>query len=400
MSDATHADFEPLRPAPGRGRARSRAAVGIGSWRISRKSFLYGWWTSLDWRLAGLCVVLLATGVLLSFGSSATAAARLNYDEYHFVLRQVLFAGAAGVVLVGLSFLTPAGVRRSAVLLYGLALVLLLVVQFAGHEAKGASRWIRFPGMSLQPSELMKPALVIVAAALFTGADRDLQPRRIVMAFALFALPVFLLLLQPDVGQTGLLTAAFMTVFFLSGMPVAWTIGLLMVAIVGISLLYFVFPHFAHRIQLFFNPDTTENYQVQRALDAIASGGLFGRGPGEGEIKRILPDAHTDFIYSLASEEFGLIASVGIILLFAMLVLHGLFRAEEQKDPFVRVAAAGLICLVGYQAAINIGVNLNVGPTKGMTLPFVSYGGSSLLGTAITLGFALALTRRRPGARL
>lgn len=406
MTDATDAEIEPPRARRSRMGPPGGRASGLHLTRggqrplFGRSSLLFGWWASIDRRLLGLCILLMTAGVLLAFGSSGTAAARLGYDEYHFVLRQIAFVGLAATVLVGLSFLTPTGVRRMAVLVYGLAIVLMLVVEVAGHEAKGASRWIRIAGFSLQPSELLKPALIVLAAALFTSAMREVSPRRVLVAFGLFAVPVVLLLLQPDVGQTGLLTFAFLTVFFLAGMPVVWTAMLLMAGLVGIGLLYFVLPHFKDRINTFLSGDAGDNYQVQRALDAIASGGLLGRGPGEGEIKRILPDAHTDFIYSLAAEEFGLITALGIIAIFAMLVLHGLYRAEEQRDPFVRCAAAGLIALVGYQAAINIAVNLNVGPTKGMTLPMVSYGGSSLLGIAITLGFALALLRRRPGAAL
>jgi cell division protein FtsW len=401
MSEAVYSETTPPELArPRARRGRGPGGGGGGGPRLSRSSILFGWWASIDRRLLGLCALLMTAGVLLAFGSSGAAAARLGYDEYHFVLRQVIFVCGAASVLVALSFLTPTGVKRAAVLVYGLAIVLMLVVEVAGHEAKGAARWIRLPGFSLQPSELLKPALIVLAAALFTSAVGEAGPRRILVAFGLFAVPVVLLLLQPDVGQTGLLTFAFLTVFYLSGMPLVWTAVLLMSGLLGIGLLYFVLPHFKERINTFLSGDPGENYQVQRALDAIASGGLLGQGPGEGEIKRILPDAHTDFIYSLAAEEFGLITALGIIAIFAVLVLHGLFRAEAQRGAFERCAAAGLIALVGYQAAINIAVNLNVGPTKGMTLPLISYGGSSLLGIAITLGFALALLRRRPGGWL
>jgi cell division protein FtsW len=393
MSDSVYPEI--IQP-----RARRSGGLAHGAPRLSRSSILFGWWASIDRRLLGLCALLLTAGVVLAFGSSGTAAGKLGYDEFHFVMRQVAFVVLAATVLVGLSFLSPMGVKRAAVLVYGLAIVLMLVVQLAGHEAKGAERWIRLFGFSLQPSELLKPALIVLAAALFTGAVGESGQRRVLLAFVLFAVPVLLLLMQPDVGQTGLLTFAFLTVFYLAGMSLVWTAVLLMAGLVGIGMLYFILPHFKDRIDLFLNNKPEENEQAERALDAIASGGLLGRGPGEGLVKRHLPDAHTDFIYSLAAEEFGLIAGLGLIAIFAVLVLHGLFRADALRDPFSRCAAAGLIVLVGYQAAINLAVNLSMGPTKGMTLPLVSYGGSSLLGIAITLGFALALLRRRPGAWL
>lgn len=366
-----------------------------------RDSFLFRWWRTIDQRTLALAAVLMTVGLVLTFASSGTAAERLGLsNEYYFVTRQMMFTAAAATALLGLSFLGPVSARRAAMALYAVAIVLMVAVLFVGHEAKGAHRWLRFAGFSLQPSELMKPALIVVAAWLFARREQSPGFPAIPLALTLFALPVALLVMQPDVGQTGLLTLSFLVVFFVAGIPLVWIGALFCAALMGLAALYVAKPHVAERFEKYFNPDTNENYQSQRALDAIASGQVFGRGPGEGEIKRLLPDAHTDFIYSLASEEFGMIASLGIILLFAVLVVRGLLMASRHPDRFTQLACTGLFTLLGFQAAINLAVNLNLMPTKGMTLPFISYGGSSLLGTAITIGFALALSRRRPGGSL
>jgi cell division protein FtsW len=269
---------------------------------------------------------------------------------------------------------------------------------FLGHSAKGATRWLQLGGFSLQPSELMKPSLIVLAAWMFTEGQKGQGVPGVSIAFGLLILSAILLLIQPDVGQTILITTAFAAVFWIAGMPLTW---ILLVALVGIPLLgstYFIFGHVASRVDRFLNPGSADTHQVDRAMEAIANGGLFGRGPGEGVMKRHVPDLHTDFIYSVAAEEYGLIFSLILIGLFAYIVLRGLFKAMKLSDPFEQAAAAGLFVLLGEQAVINVAVNLNLIPTKGMTLPFLSYGGSSMFGMALTLGLALALTRRRPGA--
>jgi cell division protein FtsW len=382
-------------------KARSRGDRTAAQRAPSRASVFFGWWASIDRPILITCILLMTAGVLLAFAATGTAAARTDMpNEYHYVIRQIVFAGLAAGVLLAMSFLAPDNVRRIAVLAYAGAIVLMLVVVFAGHEAKGASRWIKVAGFTAQPSEIMKPALIVLAAALFARRAHDPGFPAARLAFGLFCVPVVLLLLQPDVGQTGLLTLSFLTLFVVAGMPWLWIAALASIAIVGIGALYFVLPHFAARIQTHLSNDPEQKFQVNTALDAIASGRLFGQGLGEGVVKRHLPDGHTDFIYSLAAEEFGLISSLGLIALFAFLVVRGLWVARRQRDPFCHLAATGLFALVGFQAAINLAVNLDLFPTKGMTLPFISYGGSSLLGTALTLGLALALTRRRPGSSL
>jgi cell division protein FtsW len=359
------------------------------------------WWGTIDRTVFAIAAMLMTVGLVFSFASSGAATDRLNYDnEYYFVIRQAFFVCVGASVIIGLSFLSPTNARRAAAVFYVGAVVLMIYILMFGHEAKGAQRWLRFGGFSLQPSEILKPALVVVAAWLFSKKLENPMFPAARIALALYAVPVALLIMQPDIGQTGLLTLAFLTVFFIAGMPWVWIAGFFGAAVIGCGAIYVAFEHVQKRVNGFLNPETGETYQTDRALDAIASGDLLGKGPGEGSIKHFLPDAHTDFIYSVASEEFGLIASVGLIGLFGALVVRGLHIANRQGEAFPQLAATGLFTLIGYQSAINLAVNLNLMPAKGMTLPFISYGGSSILGSAITIGLALALTRKRPGQDL
>jgi cell division protein FtsW len=364
-------------------------------------TFIGDWWRTVDRPVFILAMVLMTFGLVFSFASSGAASGRLGFsNEYFFVLRQAMFVCAGAGVVMALSFLSPVGARRAAAIFYVLAVVLMVYIMLFGHEAKGAQRWLRIGGFSFQPSEILKPALIVLAAWLFSKRIENPTFPAARIAMALYVFPVALLISQPDIGQTGLLTMAFLTVFLISGMSWVWIAAFAGAAMIGGGTLYFAFEHVQKRIQGFLNPEAGETYQTDRALDAIAAGDFLGRGPGEGEIKHFLPDAHTDFIYSVAAEEFGLIASVGLVALFCALVVRGLVVANRQSETFPQLAATGLFALIGYQAAINLAVNLNLMPAKGMTLPFISYGGSSILGSAVTIGLALALTRKRPGQAL
>jgi cell division protein FtsW len=357
------------------------------------------WWWTVDHLLLGAVAILIVIGITLSFGNSPAAAERMNLsDPFHFAVRQCLFAFLGSIVLLVVSMLSPKGVRRSAFFIYGVAIAIMIALPLLGHHAKGATRWLEFGGFSLQPSEFMKPALIILASWMFAEGQKGEGVPGVSIAFGLYLLAVVLLLLEPDVGQTVLITIAFGAAFFMAGVPMAWIAGLGVAAIGGGVSLYFVFQHVASRVQRFLSPETTDTHQIDRAQEAIAAGGWFGKGPGEGVLKRQVPDVHTDFAYSGAAEEYGLVFSLILIFLFAFVVVRGLQRSMKLSDPFEQVAAGGLFVLVGQQAFINIAVNLNMIPTKGMTLPFISYGGSSMLAMGLTLGMALALTRKRPGA--
>jgi cell division protein FtsW len=357
------------------------------------------WWWMTDRILLGATAALIVVGVLLQFGTSPAAAQRLGIAwPFHFAVRQCIFAAGGAVIPVFTAMLSPKGVRRTAFFIYLAAIAAMCALPLLGHAAKGATRWVEISGFTLQPSEFMKPALVVLVAWMFAEGQKGEGVPGVSIAFGLYAVAVVLLLMEPDIGQTVLITAAFGAAFWMAGVPMSWIMVLGSMAIVGLSSTYFLFQHVATRVHGFLSNDHSDTSQIHRAAEAIAAGHMFGRGPGEGIMKAHVPDMHTDFAYSAAAEEYGLWLSLVIIALFAAVVIRGLYRAMNLADPFEQVASAALFVLVGMQAFINIAVNLALVPTKGMTLPFISYGGSSTLAMGLTLGLALALTSRRPGA--
>ena len=380
-------------------KSRRMTTVQQHAFARTDRSRLGRWWWTTDHFLLGATVVLIGLGVMLSFAASPAAAARIGYhDPFHFAVRQCVYAAGGAAILLGVSTLSPRGVRRTAFFTYAASILVMMALPLLGHAAKGAQRWLEFGGFSLQPSEFVKPALIILASWMFAEARKGQGVPGVFIAFVLYAVTVVLLLLQPDVGQTVLITVAFGAAFFMAGVPLRWIMGLFAFAGAGFVGIYFAFSHVAARFHKFLSPASADTHQVDKAAEAIAAGRLFGRGPGEGVMKRHVPDLHTDFIYSVAAEEYGLVFSLFLIALFGLVVVRGLYKSMKLTDPFEQVAAAGLFVLVGQQAFINVAVNLNMIPTKGMTLPFISYGGSSMLAMGLTLGMALALTRRRPGA--
>ena len=358
------------------------------------------WFWTVDRGLLGATLALMGLGVALSFASSPAAilADQSITDPFHYAWRMMVFTGAGLMVMLTASLMSPRGVRRIAVLALVCAILVMLLLPFIGNEVKGASRWISFGPFSLQPSEFAKPGLIVFAAWMFSEAQKGQGVPGVSIAFAAWALCVGLMLIQPDIGQTLLITTTFMAVFFMAGVPLKWVAALAAAGAGGVVGLYFAFSHMRDRLSRFFSPETADTHQIDRASEAIRAGGLVGRGVGEGVMKRHVPDLHTDFIYSVGAEEFGLVLSLLMIGLYAFIVVRGMRRAMKLTDPFEQTGAAGLFMLIGLQACINIAVNLNLIPTKGMTLPFISYGGSSMLAMGLTMGLALALTRRRPGA--
>lgn len=358
------------------------------------------WFWTVDRGLLGAALTLIAAGVALSFASSPAAilADESITDPFHYSWRMMVWASMGTTIMLGASLLSPRGVRRIAVLGLLGAIVTMMALPFIGDEVKGAARWINLGPFSLQPSEFAKPCLIVFAAWMFAEAQKGEGVPGVSIAFGTWALTVGLLLIQPDIGQTLLITTTFMAVFFMAGVPLKWVAALAAAGAAGVVGLYFAFSHMRDRLSRFFSPETTDTHQIDRASEAIRAGGLVGRGVGEGVMKRHVPDLHTDFIYSVGAEEFGLVLSLTMIGLYAFIVIRGMGRAMRLNDPFEQTASAGLFMLIGLQACINIAVNLNLIPTKGMTLPFISYGGSSMLAMGLTIGLALALTRRRPGA--
>lgn len=356
------------------------------------------WWWSIDRLLLVGLASLVISGLVLLMAGGPPVAERLGLSTFHFVNRQVGYLAVALVIFTITSFLSPRYVRRAALLLYVAALVGVILTLYFGAEVKGARRWLAFGPASIQPSEFLKPAFVILSAWAFSeGARRNDVPGT-PLALLLLPLTIVPLLLQPDFGQTMLVTLVWAGLFFVAGLHWFWVIGLGGIGVMGIGLAYQFVPHVRARIERFMDKGTGDTFQVDTALESFAQGGWMGKGPGEGTIKRILPDAHTDFIFAVTAEEFGIIVCIGIVLLFATVVLRALYVANRSDDAFCRLAVTGLALLFGIQASINMMVNVHLMPAKGMTLPFISYGGSSLLSLAMTAGFLIALTRRRPRA--
>tara|TARA_E500000331_G_scaffold83521_1_gene79194 strand:- start:1431 stop:2567 length:1137 start_codon:yes stop_codon:yes gene_type:complete len=357
------------------------------------------WWTVDRWTLLAL-MVLATIGVVLAMAASPPVAERIGLDSLHFVSRQATYLPIALLVMICVSLLSPVGARRLATIVFLGAVLMLVATLMVGTEIKGARRWVNIAGFSLQPSEFVKPALAVVCAWMFAASrlGEDIPGNRI--AFILFALVAGLLLLQPDVGQALVVSVVWFSQWFLAGLPMIWVAVTIGIGIAGLTAAYFIFPHVASRIDRFIDPASGDSYQVDRAMEAFMNGGMWGRGPGEGTAKAKLPDAHADFILAVAGEEFGLILCLVIVALFVFVVLRGIANLMRTTDLFVVVAATGLLVQFALQALINMGSTTSLMPTKGMTLPFISYGGSSLLALAFGMGILLALTRRRVGVTL
>jgi len=356
---------------------------------------------SYDRPLVIIAVSLLALGILFSMAASPAATARIRIEEaFYFAGRQAAYAALGAIVIIAAAALEPRQVRRAATLLAAIFLPLCVLAAFFGAEIKGAQRWFDFGVFSLQPSEILKPALIVVWAwMLGESMKQPTFPGRLI-ALGLFGVAAAALLAQPDVGQTALLALCLGPMLILSGLGLRWVVGAGVFSAAAAWAIYSFYPHARERVDTWLNPEGDAAYQVNRALEAISAGGVFGRGPGEGVVKRSLPDAHADFVFAVAAEEFGLIASLGLIALFGALAFRGFSRASRLNEPFEQLAAAGLVTLLVAQASIHIAVNLSLLPAKGMTLPFISFGGSSMIGSALALGFCLSLLRDRPGAYL
>ncbi len=354
------------------------------------------WWTVDRWSLAAVGG-LVFIGAILILAASPAVSTRLGLDGFALARRHFFLLPVAALLIFGLSFLGPRGVRRMATIGFLLSLALTAWTLVAGAEINGARRWIGLAGFSLQPSEFLKPTFAVATAWLLAARPDGRRLAGGVMAAGLLALILFVLLRQPDLGMSLLVAATWSAQVFLAGLPWFWVIVLAAMGAASLVGAYVAFPHVALRIDGFIDPSGTDTYQIDRSLEAFANGGLFGRGPGEGDVKLHLPDAHSDFIFAVAGEEFGIVACLIIVTLFAFLLLRGFGRLFGETSPFVRIAAAGLLIDLGLQALINMSSALHLVPTKGMTLPFISYGGSSLLATSITVGMLLALSRRRAG---
>lgn len=373
--------------------------------RLSRadESLLAQWWFTIDRTLLALIFVLVGLGLLVSLAASPAVAEAKHLPRYYFVERHAMFATLGLAIMLALSVVSPRVVRLAALGGFLVAVAMLVAVMVVGEEINGARRWLRIAGLSLQPSEIAKPCFVVLAAWAFAESRQRSDMPALPIATGLFVLLAALLAVQPDIGQTLLVGLVWGGLFVIAGLGIAWIGGLVALAAAGLGFAYWTLPYVASRLDRFLGFAPAQpmggNSQSERALQSFVEGGFLGRGPGEGTIKLVLPDAHTDYIFAVVAEEYGVLACIAIVALFAAIVLRIFLRALRERDLSVRYGLQGLALLVGLQAAINMGVNVGLLPAKGMTLPMISAGGSSMLATAVTFGMLLALSRLRPDGR-
>ena len=359
---------------------------------------LFGrWWWSVDRWTLGAVGMLIGFGYIMMLAASPAVAERIGSSRDLFILKQVFFLAAAGACVVAVSLLSPRSIRRMAIIGCVIALALTAATMLIGVEIKGARRWISLPGMSVQPSEFLKPCFTIVAAWLISEGRRTPRFPGKLLAIGVFMVIALLLKSQPDVGMLAVITAVFFAQLYVAGLNVVMVgIGMLGFGGAGVAA-YLFFPHVQKRVENFLHPGNgiSADYQPHTALEAFGNGGLLGRGPGEGRVKDVLPDAHADFVFAVAGEEFGMLVCLIIVGVFAFIVLRGMLRLLKEHDMFIVLSCTGLVTGLGLQAFINMASSLQLIPTKGMTLPLISYGGSSALAVALGMGMLLALTRRR-----
>jgi cell division protein FtsW len=359
------------------------------------RSAISRWWWTVDKAMLFSLLCLIIIGISLVASASPAVATRIGTSPTHFITRHIFFAIPATFLMLSISIMDHQLIRRVGTIVFGVALVSMVLVPFVGSDIKGAQRWIPFFGFSLQPSEFIKPAFVIVSAWLISHRKQNADTPGYILSAGLYVLVVTLLLAQPDFGMTIVLTCMFIAQAFLAGLPFRYLVMLILFSIVAVVCVYFTFDHVHSRIDRFMNPDGGgDTYQVDRSLEAFSNGGVLGTGPGQGTVKNTIPDAHADFIFAVFAEEFGLLLTLCLVGLYGFVLLRGFSRLMESSDLFVVLAAGGILCMFGMQAFIHMGSSLHLLPTKGMTLPFISYGGSSIMAMGFSMGIVLGLTRR------
>jgi cell division protein FtsW len=366
--------------------------------RLSRaeRSILVDWWFTVDRALLAAILVIVGAGLLLSLAASPSIALKRGLPTFYFVERHLAFALAATAVLLAVSLLSQEGVRRLALAVLLVTFALMALVVTTGAEINGARRWLHLGGYSLQPSEFAKPAFVTLCAWLFAEGERRPDMPATTLAVALYLAFAALLVLQPDIGQTLLVSLVWCSLFLLAGKPLRWFFALMGGLAAALLVAYMSLGYVRSRFVRFWHPTLGDTFQTDRALQSFIEGGFFGKGPGEGTVKTVLPDAHTDFIFAVIAEEYGVLACLVLLGLFGLVAVRVFTRHVEQPNAFASLAAAGLVLLFELQAIINMAVNVGLVPAKGITLPFISSGGSSMLAVGLGVGMLLAVTRRRP----
>lgn len=361
----------------------------------SDNSLLARWWRNVDHWMLGSVGLLIGFGYILMMAASPAVAQRIGASRDMFIFKQVMFLSIAGFTILIISMLSVEGIKKLSMIGTFIAILATAYTLVHGMDIKGAKRWIALPIMSLQPSEFLKPCFAILTAWLLTQWNKRLYIPGVFIALGIYGVILFILKSQPDIGMLAVITAVLFTQLFINGLNVFWIfsgIGGMVAAFIGA---FIALPHVRSRVERFLHPDVGDHYQIDTALRAFGNGGLWGRGPGEGRVKDLLPDAHADFVFAVAGEEYGMIICCCIILIFCFMVTRTLLKMIKEDDPFIILATSGLITGFGLQAFINMGSTLHLIPTKGMTLPFISYGGSSAISVALTIGMVLALTRKR-----
>ena len=354
------------------------------------------WWTIDRWLLASIFTIAVV-GMILTLAASPPVADRIGLDSFYFAKRQIIFLAVSVTLMIAVSFFEPRQVRWLAAILIIGAIGLMISTLLFGTEIKGAKRWLHIGGLSIQASEFVKPGFAVLSAWFFAARCFDDQFPGHILVGGLFILIAGLLLLQPDVGMTLVVSGILAVQFFIAGLSWLLVLVIAFLFVGGSIAAYFIFSHVQMRIDRFLDPEIGQGYQVSRSLEAFQNGGWLGRGPGEGHVKEVLPDAHSDFIFAVVGEEFGLIACLIIIALFCFIILRGFSNAARENNLFILLAVTGLLTQFALQTLINMASTVNLMPPKGMTLPFISYGGSSTLALGLALGMVLALTRSRPG---
>lgn len=352
------------------------------------------WWRSIDQKIIFALAILFCFSMLLVTTAGPIIADKIGINQHYFTKRQLIYLLLSIVVIIFFSSLKKHWIKKISIIGFLITFTLLILVKFIGYEAKGAIRWISVLGISLQPSEFIKPFFSIVMSWILSLGYNDEGYAHFLVCIVIYALVATLLIIQPDFGMLIMVTIVFCIQLFVGGISLLWTTVAAVISIIGAVSAYFHLPHVASRINNFLNPENILNYQVNKSIIAFERGGIYGQGPGEGTVKQYLPDAHSDFIFAVAGEEFGAIVCIFIITVFAFIVLKSLIKAIHAQDKFTQIAIIGIASQFGLQVIINIGVTLNLLPTKGMTLPFISYGGSSTLAISIGIGVLLSLTKR------
>jgi cell division protein FtsW len=368
------------------------------------KSPLANWWWTVDRGLLAMVMAIIVFGVVLVMAASPPVAMRIGLDEYHFFIRHLVVLIPSVCFMLGVSFLNARNIWRFAAIMLAGSFVCLVYVLGFGVEIKGAQRWIHLPGFSLQPSEFAKPAFIVVAAWFVAKQKENTNSKKpypgTKITAILYGVLASLLVLQPDMGMTFLVTCCFITIIFMAGLPLRIIVLLLLFAVCAATMAYFSLSHVQSRVDRFLNPESGDTYQIEKSIEAFKAGGVFGTGPGQGTVKLKIPDAHADFIFSVAGEELGLLFIVILVALYGAILLKGFSRISKSDSLFVIYATGGLLTMFALQALVHMGSALNLLPTKGMTLPFISYGGSSLLSMSLAFGMVLALTRRQTRASI